>query len=225
MAPHTAPGRPWRDVRIGAPHTRRARSHFHLSRPGKLDVLRRHASPSCTVGRQSRAANWIRRPLSLASPVCRTATGLPCIPNPTTRARRDLARANAASPPPNLGTDIPSNTTRPAIPNASFDRSPLSRATGTTLWRTAIDLPDRILAEQRHSCEPHALARIIHEIGGDNWNLFREETLWLFFPKTPRNSSPKRKRGNTRNFLAYASGYEQSSLASGLAYCGTIART
>ena len=27
------------------------------------------------------------------------------------------------------------------------------------------------------------LARIIHEIGGDDWNLFREETLWLFSPK------------------------------------------
>ena len=26
-------------------------------------------------------------------------------------------------------------------------------------------------------------ARIIHEIGGDNCKLFREETLWLFFPE------------------------------------------
>jgi hypothetical protein len=27
-------------------------------------------------------------------------------------------------------------------------------------------------------------------------------------PKTPRNSNPTRKRGNSPDFLAYASGYE-----------------
>ena len=41
-------------------------------------------------------------------------------------------------------------------------------------------LTERILAVRK---EQNVQARIIHELGGDNGKLFREERLWLFFPK------------------------------------------